>query len=131
MSANADACARATAAALEVVTEICEGVEGTIEEVADGVFVFVDEDAKGEFAFDTNSPETPEEREAAVESCTDSEWAEGIAAGFFGPDPPADAMADMKRRVCEGLFDEPADPGRSTSPDGSPAERAMLRAGGS
>lgn len=105
MSTNPDACARATMAAIEVVQEQCDGDEGTVKEVANGIFAYVPSDAADDFDFDLNSPETPEEREQAVQSCMGSEWAEGIAEGFFGPDPPVEAMDDMKRRVCEGLFD--------------------------
>lgn len=102
---TSDRCARATAVAMETILNECSGRQGKIEEVAEGSFVFIPEGmAEEEFGFETNSPETDDELEEAIESCMGSEWATEYADAFLGDDAPMDARETLKRNVCEGLF---------------------------
>lgn len=100
-----DACARATAVAMETIIRECTDRDGQMEEINDDVFVFVPDDvADQQFGYSLNSPETQAEREEAVEACVDSEWAREWADSFVGDDAPREAHESARREACEGLF---------------------------
>lgn len=105
MSADRSACARATAAAMEVVKENCEGVNGTIEELAPDVFAFVPEKHHADVGLDEPLDPNDDQLEGAIESCMDSEWARDWAESVLGPDATDAELERARRRACEGLFD--------------------------
>lgn len=105
MSTSQTACRRAVMASQEVVLENCEGVDGSVEEVSDDVFVFVPGAAQREFAHDLQDDLTDRQREAAIESCVESDWVRNVAETLVGDGAGRAARESTRRSVCERLFD--------------------------
>lgn len=91
-------------AATEVIVENCEGSVGSIEEIGEDVFAFVPDDALAEFAWGPDMALSDEQRDEAVASCVDSDYADRYARSVVGDDASRQALEQARRQVCEALF---------------------------
>jgi len=101
-----DACDAAIMAALDLMNEKCEERGGEAVLLNEDTAIFIPEEAVEEIGYSPHSPETPEQREEAIEKCIGSEWATQWSNSVVGASAPADVKKAAQRELCEGLFSD-------------------------
>lgn len=101
---KAESVKKAIVAAVEVISEEAapEGQFSGNEKIGDGTLIWIPE---GSLNVGPHNPDTPEDREEAIEACKRGTWAKRWVSKVLPADAPESAREHFKGVLCSGLYD--------------------------